>query len=301
MLFAALRVLLVFLLLAPLARAENVALVLSENSGPYAEFSSNFREAIDGGSWNVSAQGTADALDSSSERPDLIVAVGSQAFRQVLARGGQVPVLATLIPRLPYEKLVAENSSRGRRISGIWLDQPATRLASFLRLLLPGKNRIGLLTSSQTRPQVSQFRQAFSPAGLIVDSEDSDTEQTLLPSLNTLLSRVNVLLAIPDSSIYQRDNIKSILITSYRYQRPVIAFSPAFVKAGALAALYSTPAQIAHQSADLIRTYGIALPPAMAPSQFAVTINQNVAQAFDLKIQDEADIRRALLADKEAR
>ena len=301
MLFAALRILLVFLLLAPLARAENVALVLSENSGPYAEFSTTFREAIEGGSWKVSSQGSADALDSTGERPDLIVAVGSQAFRQVLARGGQIPVLATLIPRLPYEKLVAENTSRGRRISGIWLDQPAARLASFLRLLLPGKNRIGLLTSNQTRLQVSQFRQAFSAAGLIVDSEDSDTEQTLLPSLNTLLSRVNVLLAIPDASIYQRDNIKSILITSYRYQRPVIAFSPAFVKAGALAALYSTPAQMAHQSADLIHTYGIALPPAMAPSQFAVTINQNVAQAFDLKLQDEADIRRALLADKEAR
>lgn len=301
MLRPALRLLFLFILLAPLARAETVALLLSGNDAPYAEFTSNFRDAMAGSNWRVAVVAAVDDLDNAAERPDLIIAVGSNAFRQTLTRNNPIPVIATLIPRLSYEKLLAGSSNRSHRVSAIWLDQPAPRQAAFIRHLLPGKNRIGMLISNETRQQSVQFRQAFTAAGLSLDSEESETERTLLPALNSLLARVNILLAIPDTSIYKRDSIKSILITTYRFQRPVVAFSAAFVNAGALAALYSTPAQIARQSAEVIHSFGIALPPPMFPNQFAVLINQNVAQALDLNIRDEADIRRALLADKDAR
>lgn len=294
-----LRLLLVFLLTAATARAGNVALVLSENTGPYAEFANTYRDALDGSNWKIASQGSSDSLAGSS--PDLIIAVGSNAFRQVLNQGGSTPVIATLIPRQAYEKLLAENSGRSRRTTAIYLDQPASRQAAFLRHLLPGKKRVGMLVSSETRATIGQFRQAFATAGLTLDSEDSDTEQTLLPTLNSLLPRVNLLLAIPDTQIYRRENIKAILVTTYRYQRPVVAFSAAFVNAGALAALYSTPAQIARQAAELTQSFSTTLPPPMPPSQFAVVINSNVAQALDLNIQDEAAIRRAMLVDKEAR
>ncbi len=39
----------------------------------------------------------------------------------------------------------------------------------------------------------------------------------------------------------------------------------------------------------------------MAPSLFAVAINQNVVQALGLTVPDETTIRRAMLADREAR
>ncbi|MGE5472270.1 MAG: ABC transporter substrate-binding protein [Bacteroidota bacterium] len=298
---AAIRALLVLFLFASSAWAGNVALVLGESGGPYAEFSAALREAIDDSSWKISSLGGVDSLDAPADKPDLIVAVGSNALRHMLARAGPQPIIATLIPRLTYEKLLADSGSRNRRVTAIWLDQPAARQAAFVRHVLPGRNRVGMLLSNETRSQAAHFRQAFSAAGLILDSEDSDADATLLPALNTLLARVHVLLATPDSSIYKRDNIKSILITTYRHQRPVIAFSPALVNAGALAAIYSTPAQIARQTAEMLHAYGSALPSPMFPNQFAILINQNVAQAFDLHIPDEADIRRALLADKETR
>ena len=158
-----------------------------------------------------------------------------------------------------------------------------------------------MLVSPETRFQALPFRQPFTAAGLTLEIEDNETERNLLTTLDSLLPRVNMLLAIPDSVIYRRSNIKSILITSYRHQRPVIAFSPAFVNSGALAALYSTPAQIARQTADLLQTSGTSLPPPMPPNQFSILINQNVAEALNLNLSDEADIRRAMLAEKEAR
>lgn len=295
-----LRILLLFLLLAPLARAGNVALVLSESVGPYAEFSTILRDSLDGTSWKVVSQGTPEQPDSTSLRPDLIVAAGSSALRHVLQQGGAAPIIATLIPRQSYEKLLAENQ-RPRRITAIFLDQPPARQAAFLRYLLPGKKRIGMLVSHETQVSIASFRQSFSAAGLTLETAESDSESALLPALNALLPRVNLLLAIPDTSIYRRENIKAILVTSYRFQRPVVAFSAAFVNSGALAALYSTPAQIARQTGEMISAFTNSLPPPVPPSQFAVVINQNVAQALDLSVPDEASIRRAILADKEAR
>lgn len=296
--FRFLRHLLFCLLLAPPAWAGSLALVLSDGGGPYAEFETGFREAIENGTWKILPGG----LDSPSGRPDLIVAVGNGALRQVLGRGGNTPVIATLLPRQSYEKISAEFGTRGtRKMTAIYLDQPPVRQAAFIRHLLPDRKRIGMLTSSDTLGVANQFRQTFAASGLSIDSEDSDTDRTLLPALNALLPRVGLLLATPDQVIYRRDNIKAILVTSYRYRRPVVAFSAAFVNAGALAALYSTPAQIARQTAELVNQFNATLPPPMAPAQFAIAINPNVAQALDLDLPDEATIRRAMLGEREAR
>jgi ABC-type uncharacterized transport system substrate-binding protein len=287
--------------LSPVAWAGSITLLLSETSGPYGEFAATLGEVLDSARWKISRVGKTDSIESSGQRPDLIISAGSEAFQRALTMGGTTPIVATLLPRQTYEKMIAQVRPQRARVTAIYLDHPPARQASFLRHLLPDLKRIGMLFSSETRPLAGQYRQSFKNAGLILDSEDSDTPNTLLPAVNALLPRVDGLLAIPDTTIYKRDNIKPILVTSYRHQRPVIAFSAPFVSAGALAALHTTPAQIARQTADLINSMGATLPPPAPPSQFAITLNLNVAAAFGLSIPDEAAIRRAMLAESEAR
>jgi len=284
------------IIFAPAAWGSSITLLLSENTGPYTEFASTLGEVLDSSRWKITVSG-----EPSASRPDLIVSAGGEALQRALAGGGTTPIIATLLPRQSYEKIIALSGQQRTRITAIYLDQPPARQASFLRNLLPDVKRVGMLFSSETRGQASQYRQVFKNVGLILDSEESDTPNTLLPALSALLPRVNALLAVPDGTIYKRDNIKAILVTSYRHQRPVVAFSAPFVNAGALAALHTTPAQIARQTADLINNLGTALPPPMPPSQFAITINSSVARALDLSIPDEAAIRRAMLAESEAR
>ena len=286
--------------LLPQAMAANVALVLSDTSGPYAEFAASFNEYSSKSHWKTSYAGKIDGLAAAGSRPELIIAVGSEAFRGALALGINTPILATLIPRQSYEKILVESGrSRPRNsTSAIYLDQPPARFGTFVRALLPGTQRVGLLVSDETRPALPATRQALS--GLMVDSEEVSGDPNLLGAINSLLPRVNLLLALPDSVIYKRDNIKAILVTSYRHQRPVIAFSKAFVNAGALAAIYSTPSQIARQSIDLLNTVAAGstqLPLPQVPSLFAISINPNVAQSLNLDVPDEAAMRRTLQAD----
>lgn len=283
------------LLLAPVAWAGNVTLLLSDSAGPYAEFSSTFSEALNSRRWSIHLVPKADAYTPGAPAADLIVTAGSEALRQALQRAPPgTPILATLLPRQTFERLLNEAPRARRQLTALVLDQPPARLSAFIRHLLPGQTRIGILSSPETRLLLPALRQ--SSGNLQFDSEDVDSDGALLPALNNLLPRVGALLALPDAGIYRRDNIKSILITTYRQQRPVIAYSSAFVTAGALAALYSTPAQIGRQAAELIEQAGT-LPVIVYPAQFAIAINANVAQALGLNVADEASLRQRLLTE----
>lgn len=284
------------------AQAAGVLIVMSGESGPYAEFASRFVELNRQSPWKVSQVVRIDQLSSVPARPDLIIAVGSAAFRAAMAQSDAPPILATLIPRHAYETILKESLLNGSRgvSSAIFLDQPEPRLATFIRLLLPSHSRIGLLTSEETRSRIAPLRQAL--GSLYLDHVEASGDSSVLGLLNELLPRVNLLLALPDSSIYKRDNIKPILVTSYRHQRPLIAFSQAFVKAGALAAIYSTPVQIAQQASELLRTLPPGtrqLPAPLPPSQFAISINRSVAESLNLDLPDEAVLHRQMGADGE--
>lgn len=298
--WAALRLFLLLSLFALPARSEQAWLVLSDNSAPYAEFESTLRSALADSRWQLNVTTTTSLTEAPRQQGDLIIAAGAPALRTVLGQNPTLPILATLLPRQSFERISSEFAGKlPKRLSAIWLDQPLPRQAIFLRHLLPDYRRVGVLLSPEARSQHTALQRALGNAGLTLDTEETDGERSLMPALGNLLPKIQVLLALPDTTIYRRDNIKPILMTTYRHQRPLVAFSAAFVNAGALAALYSTPAQIARQTVDILQQHGTALPPPGSPSLFSISLNSTVAQSLDLKIPDEAALRRALLSERE--
>ncbi len=286
------------LLLASPAWAGSIALLMADNSAPYQEFQEEFQRVLQGSGWQI--QSVSLPGDNPPLSADLIVTVGSDALPYALSRRpAGTPLLASLLPRAGYNRALGSQRS-SERLSAIVLDQPTNRLAALMRHLLPGKTRFGIVHSSQTRSELPPLRRSFTLAGHSLDVEIVDSEVTLLPALEALLPRIDALIAIPDSQIYRRETIKPLLLTTYRYRRPFIAFSPALVKAGALAALYSSPGQIGRQTAELVVSRGTNLPPPQTPIYFSVSINQSVAEAFNLSVNDETRIYRALLADRTA-
>ena len=280
-----LRALLLIFALLPVARGAGTVLLVADDNSAHAEFAASLSEHLRAASWTVERT-------PGNSRIDLVVSAGNEAFRKALA--GNLPVFAALIQRSAYERILAEAGRNRPRSSAVFLEQPPARQAAFIRLLLPGFNRVGLLGRSETRATINTYQQALNQAGLIADSETCERDSELLPALNALLPRTSLLLATADTEIYRRENIKTILITSYRYHKPVIAFSPTFVQAGALAAVYTSPAQFGQQLAELIASNGTNLPPPRDPQAFSLAINRNVAQALNLVLPDEAVLRRTM-------
>jgi ABC-type uncharacterized transport system substrate-binding protein len=291
------------ILLAPMsaAAAEAVTVVLSERGGIYSEFSDAFNNQLGQGDAKRSVrlvlvnseQVDAAELGNSS----LVVAVGAAAARAVAKTTGTAPVLCVLVPRPAFER-IAETAKRPRSVfSAIYLDQPLARQLALIRLALPGKHKVGVLTGPDAKGQLGRLRAAATRGGFELLNENADDENAIVPALNRLLPQVEVLLAVPDSVVYNRNTARSVLLTTYRHQRPVIAFSQAYVTAGALAAVFSTPSQIARQAAEWVRTLpgGAALPGPKFPSYFSVAVNRYVARSLSLEVADEAALYEELL------
>lgn len=282
-------------------RAADLALVLSDAGGVYGEFATSLQHYLQGSAWRVRWTGAVESLDPAAAQADLLIAVGSEAARVCVRRGEGRPIIATLLPRQAFERIASELGRTRAPLTAITLDQPLTRQIAFLRTILPEKTRLGLLTGADSRNLLAQVRQAASQSGLTLESEDVDTDESLVTALGQLFNRSDVLLALPDTGIYRRDNVRTVLLTSFRHQKPVIGFSQAFVTAGALAALFSSPAQIARQTAELLKqtpAEPVALPAPQSPTYFSLAINRSVAQSLGLNLPDEAAVRRRLGADR---
>jgi putative tryptophan/tyrosine transport system substrate-binding protein len=291
-----------FLFLSLPAAAAELVVVGSDQGSVGSEFLTTLEQHLGGSGWNVRGVGQGAAHEM--RQADLLVTLGSDATQKAFQDDGGVPVLATLLTRQAYEQAL-QGRPRGRGMaSAIYLDQPAARQLQFINRLLPDRHRIAVLVSASSGDQLVALRRVAAAANLEISSRQIEREEEIVPALGDLLPQTDLLLAVPDSLIYRRDNARTILLTTYRYQKPLIAFSPAYVSAGALAALYSTPAQLARQTAELIRAFPpgrVGLPAPRGPVYFSVATNPHVARALNIDLPDPSVVERALASDKESK
>lgn len=266
--------------------AENlkVAVVLSDNSAPYLSFA----DAL-GKNLPVGVQATVlehpDQLSIDKSRADLIIAVGLNAT-ELAARQSSVPVLAVMVSRTGYDELLAQvtHQKNPKHISAIYLDQPWGRQLDFLHAAFPGKLRIGLLYTLDAR--IAGLHGEISRRGDSLVSRPVHSSSELFTQLEAVLVASDVLLAIPDSALYNSSNIRNILLTSYRLNIPLIGISKAYVNAGALSAIFSTPEQLAEQARATVSAFSQTrrLPEPQYPSDFTIEINAHVARSLKIEL-----------------
>lgn len=278
-------------------QAAQLAIILSGEEGPYREFLGSFKGALVGSDWQISWEGSPEKFSQSPPAAvDLIISAGAPATRVALAQAEAAPVIATLLSRTSYEDIVSSNPPHRAGVTALYLDQPLHRQIAFIQHLLPDSRRVMSLVSEKLADQLPALRRLGQQAQLLVDAAVLGQNENLVPALERLLREDGVFIALPDSSIYTRDNIRPFLLTTYRYQRPVVAFSAAFVQAGALAALHTTPAQLALELSQWLRRLRqpLRLPPPQGPSRFSVVINSQVARSLKLSLPSEAEILTSL-------
>ena len=267
-----------------LAEKVDVTIVLSEDGGAYAEFSNALRNILSARGITYAVTGVARPVPDSG----LVIAVGMKAAISIAA-GNSSSVLNVLIPKNGYEKLLRDFPTRAgsHSISCIFLDQPVQRQVRLIKAILPDSHNVGLLYS--TPPvELGQLRQKIAEQGMSLHEQKLDAQFTLSDVLQELLKSSEVLLALPDANVYNGSTIRNILLASYRSAVPLIGFSSGYVKAGALAAIFSTPTQIAAQTAVFIKQFSDtqSLPVPQYPYEFEVQINEQVARSLGLQVNE---------------
>ncbi|MDP3687822.1 MAG: ABC transporter substrate binding protein [Sulfurimicrobium sp.] len=281
------------------ASPANIAVVLSDESAPYQDTAGSLRATLaqSGAKAVVSVYPQSDRkIDFLRESPDLIVTIGVSAAQELAAQNLPIPILAVLIPRQAFEKIARQRDFRF--LSAVFLDQPLARQMELVRLATPDRSRVGVVLGPESQAGLKSLQAAASEAKLGLAVERISTAEELLPALQRVLADSDVLLAVPDPLVFNKGTVQSLLLTTYRYQDPVIGFSHAYVKAGALASVHTMPEQVGRQAADVIlRTLGSRpawLPPPENPKYFSVSVNYQVARSLGLSIGDETVLLQKL-------
>jgi len=183
-----------------------------------------------------------------------------------------------------------------RRVSAVYLDQPPQRQLELVRQALPGLVRIGVVVGQESARDLDRLKEAADGRGLRLVSERVASDSELFPALQRVMGESDVFLALPDPRVITPETAQNLLITSYRMRTPVIGYSAAYVRAGALIAVYSTPTQAGAQAGEIARNLlrGAPLPAPQFPRQFSVSVNRQVARSLALEIDDEQAVRERI-------
>lgn len=289
-----------------------VLMVVSERSASYLEAATALEDDLVRGGLSHAEIGLVSAAEFAAATsttpalppalsPKLFVAVGTAAASLMMNRDSRVPLIVTLLPRSGFEYMVLTTGRKpSTQFSAVFLDQPMARQLDLIRLALPQARRIGVLwgpePSSQTQWQGLALQQAAQARGLQLVTASVGLGESAFPALQRVLEEADVLLAVPNHQVYNSSSIQNILLASYRARVPLIGFSPAYVQAGAVFALHTTPAMIGRQTAAMARSVlqgkGQLVAP-QHPQEFSVSVNAQVARSLGLTL-DAAQLTERL-------
>ena len=227
----------------------------------------------------------------------LVLALGVEASTEMARSETRVPILCAFVPSQSFESIVLSNPRKGvSPISAIYLNQPLGRQLDLIRLALPERQHIGVLLGSHSSAQVSLLEGQRRMRSLGLTHVQIDGNESIFAKLQALLEESQVLLALPDPQVFNSGTLQNILLSTLRAGVPMVSFSPAYVKAGALMAIYSTPAQVGLQAAQLTRAVlqGKDLAQPQYPREFRIDVNASLARSMSLDIDAQTLTERLL-------
>lgn len=272
--------------------------VLSADREPFRGVVTGFLSAPPTERTRIETLSVADPrLAQALTRSDLVLPVGDAASATIAAWGLAAPVIHTLVTRQRFKELIR---LPGGPRSAIYIDQPAIRYLALVDALDPNYSTVGVILGRDTENRRGELQIEARRLGLGATVLVNTGETPIAQSIRQLPPDVRALLALPDRDIHDPGNVKGLLIASYRRGTPVVAFSPAYVRAGAVAAVFTTPRQVGLQLGDMVERYlstgARRLPSPEHPNRATVITNFEVARHLDLALPSTADLLSRLRA-----
>lgn len=231
-------------------------------------------------------------IDKIADDGALIIPLGSSLCKRSIERFRKNQVFCQLLTRKQYSAIIQKSEPR---ISAIFIDQSIERFIQLVKHSLAQGAKTGILLSNSTAHLQKSIDQAASQYSLAVDIQVIEKAE-LVDQISVLLSRVDALLTIPDKQVLNRSTIKSIFLSSYLKKKPVFSYSTSYVKAGAVAAIFSTPRDLSDALIDELSNYkkDKTLPKPASAKLFSIEINQDVAHSLGMDQLDEDRLKELI-------
>jgi hypothetical protein len=308
---ARLIVLLLVMPVAGFAADADIVIVLSNDTREYRQISEQIIKGVQASSFSdkrfrVVVHNRLEASDRgllTHAEVAAVIPVGIKALKAMIDLPARSPLYAVFVPRLSYEKILRASQAdsppdEARKITALFLDQPIERQMRLAKLLNPEFTRAGILLGENTRFLDRELDETSRMLKLKIVRISPAGSRQIVSSLSRAYRKIDFLLTVFDPDIISRKSAKQILYLSYNHRLPVIGYSRAMVKAGALAAVYSESSQIGRQAAEtllqMLEQGFDELPDPVYPAHFQVSCNISVMNYFHLETvcPDETFLRQ---------
>lgn len=228
------------------------------------------------------------------DKHNLIISIGYKAAAAVSKHKPKPAIIYTLIP--DNGPLQTSISCKNKQCYKVYINQPISRYIALFKALFPKRKNLAFATIHKNTKRAQRLK-VLSKENRVtykeIEIEHNNITRTLLNKLN----ENDILLALPNADIYNATNAKSIILSSYHKNVPIIAYSKSFAKAGALIGLYSSIENIADKTASLtnkIISSGQQKEKEYYPDEFSIEINPAVARSLNIDIEPENIIKRKI-------
>jgi putative tryptophan/tyrosine transport system substrate-binding protein len=223
-------------------------------------------------------------------QPGAIITLGYRAAQLTTEIEEKIPVIHSYLTEFQLK-----SHGMNKPHYSVLLDQPIERYFHFIKRLLDIES-VGLLKTSDNSYGRKKLKRLERSTALKINQYifNPDENHGPVSTVRNILQTNDVLLSLPDPTIFNHQTLKGVLLASYRLNKPVISYSPSHVNSGALAAIYTSPPQIGEQLANILNKL---LEGKLTPkdhknyaNNFEIKINRQVAHSLNIELPSDDQI-----------
>lgn len=212
--------------------------------------------------------------------------IGPEALRTLISSGAQGPIISCFTSYKVFHGIL-DKAQRSGPISAVYADPSPAQQFQLISLIYRKPIKVGVILGSDNENMEAVLRRHVNARQAEVTYETLGPGEDINRAL-TRLADVQAILATPDSTVYNAETIRTILVSTYRRNQALIGFSSAIVKAGALATTFSGVDDVVSQIEEMLTEFDATghLPDPQFPKYFDVTTNDDVARSLNIVISD---------------
>ena len=273
---------------------DRILTVMSSDRGIYNDFYSALKNNLHQDT-TITKISYSDINSENLKDYNLIVSVGYVAAIAVSKHEIKTNIFYTLIP--DNKSLQNKMRCKSAACYKIYINQPISRYVRLFKILFPEGKKLAFATTEDEANKIQQVKTSSKNNELPFKNISIQKNTNITRAFINNLKSNDVLLALPNPYIYNASNAKSILLSTYHANVPIIAYSKSFAKAGALISLYSSIENVAEMTAkivDAVAASGLLKQKTYYPEKFMIEINSTVARSLNINIESENELKRKL-------
>ncbi|HEV8039408.1 MAG TPA: ABC transporter substrate binding protein [Bryobacteraceae bacterium] len=267
-----------------IGQSERVTVVYTSEAGAYTEALEGMRPALSKATLTTvdlrlpNAEAELGRALGDASNP-VVITVGKEALERVRASKTTAPLVAAMIMRAEAERV-------GKIGAAIHLDIPVSDVLAALKSMFPDKTRVAVIRNPAQPGQVDSAVVARGrQQGFTVTVVDSADPQELLRAVRSLNGKVDFIVCLPDSRLYNSATVKPLILASLESHLLIVGFSSNFVRSGAGVGIYPDFRDIGAQAGEAAEKQmaGQPVPAEQGPRRLVLAVNQRVIHLLGLE------------------